>query len=101
MIKPITFAGKVYLTGSTERLAKKPEVEQMKAYADKNNCDVVVLDRDYYVDGTGKYETILVQEEDESGRNFYAQKTFDFSPRKQGTINNVPAFRYLPKIKLN
>ena len=101
MIKPISFAGKVHLTGAVERLAKKPEIDQIKAFADKNNCDVVVLDRDYYADGEGKYETILVQEDDETGKNFFAQKTFDFSPRKKGTVKDVPAFRFLPKIKLN
>ena len=99
MLSGVSFTGKVFLTGAVANLSKPDEVARMQNFADKNNCDVVVLDRDYYADGAGKYETILVQEDDELGGNLFAQKTFDFVRRKGDDA--VPAFRYLPHIKLN
>jgi retron-type reverse transcriptase len=89
----------LYLLTSTNVWNITRIVVDIKAYADKNNCDVIVLDRDYYVDGSGKYETILVQEDDELGRNLFAQKTFDFVHKGQNM--SVPPFRHLPKIQLN
>ena len=99
MLSGVSFTGKVFLAGNVNCLSKKNEVARMQEYADKNNCDVVVLDRDYYANGAGKYQTILVQEDDECGVNFFAEKTFDFI--KKGDFEKVPIFRNLPCIKLN
>lgn len=99
MLSGVSFTGKVFLTGAVATMTRQDEVARMQNFADKNNCDVVVLHRDYYADGAGKYETILVQEDDELGRNLFAQKTFDFVHKGQNM--SVPPFRHLPKIQLN
>ncbi len=88
MINSINFNGNVFLTGSTNKLSSKNEVQKMKNFADKNNCDVVVCNRDYYVDGKGTYETLLVKQDDTTGVNMFAKKTFDFQkPSKKENIS--------------
>ena len=98
MIQPISFSGKVYLTGGVTTVAKPEEVSRMQAYANKNNCDIVVMNRDYYIDGTGKYETILVQEDEDCGKNFFDQRVFDFC-KNQG-FSELPKFKHMVHPKL-
>ena len=83
MFNTINFKGHVYLTGSTKNLSPKNEISEMKTYADKNNCDVVVINRDYYNGNKGKYTTILVKENNTTGQNQIEKRIFDFQyPQK-------------------
>ncbi len=78
----ISFNGKVFLSGSTKHLSKSAEVGYMRAYADKNGCDVIVLNRDYYMDDTGKYDTLIVKENETTGTNNIFTKIFDFKAKE-------------------
>ena len=79
MIQRINFMGKVHYVGSTEELSKnKPnERKKLQKYADKNDCDLVVLDRDYYSDGTGIYKTLEVKQCKTTGKNKGRKLIFD------------------------
>ncbi len=88
MINSINFKGNVFLTGSTNNLSSENEVQKMKEFADKNSCDVVVCNRDYYVGDKGVYDTILVKPNDTTGVNMFAKKTFNFQePSKKENIS--------------
>ena len=78
MISNVSFKGNVYLTGHTNFNSKKSEVGVIKNYADSNECDVVVLNRDYYSNGTGVYETMVVKQDNITGNNLLYKKVFDF-----------------------
>ncbi len=74
----VSFNGKVYLTGSTDLLTTKQELKYLKKFAKNKECDVVVLDRDYYAGDTGRYETLLVKNDSFTGNNRVFAKIFDF-----------------------
>jgi hypothetical protein len=74
----ISFNGKVYLTGSTNLLTTKKELKYLKKFAKQKDCDVVVLDRDYYAGDTGRYHTLLVKNDPFTGDNRVFSKMFDF-----------------------
>ncbi len=78
----VSFNGKVFLAGSTSYLSKKNEIEQLSKYAKRKDCDVLVLDRDYYCDNTGKYQTLVVKEDKTTGANHFYSKIFDFKSAK-------------------
>ena len=80
MIQKINFSGRVHYVGNTKELSsnKKDERKKLQEYANKTNCDLVVLDRDYYSDGTGIYRTLKVTECKDTGRNMGQKLTFDF-----------------------
>lgn len=78
MINNISFKGDVFLTGSTKHLSPKREIDAMKKFADKKDCDVVVYGRDYYIGDIGVYDTVLVKEDKHTGNNMFAKRTFDF-----------------------
>lgn len=89
MINKISFAGRVFLAGSTKCLTKKSEKKALQSYADKKECDVVVLDRDYYSDGTGKFSTLLVTVDKTTGNNEVKPYTFDFAKILKGKKHKV------------
>ncbi|MBQ9245334.1 hypothetical protein IJ182_03600 [bacterium] len=74
----VNFNGKVYLAGSTRLLSPNDEVKQLKQFAKKADCDVVVLNRDYYRNGAGTYNTLLVKSDLVTGANDIYSKTFNF-----------------------
>ena len=74
----INFKGQVFLAGSTKNLSPKKEVKEIKKFATKNDCDVVVYDRDYYINGAGIYQAFLVKEDKQTGKNIVIGKTFNF-----------------------
>ena len=74
----VSFKGKVFLTGSTESFTTREEYKYLKKFAKKEDCDVVVLDRDYYADFTGKVQSILVKTDEITGENNFYAKVFDF-----------------------
>ena len=80
MIPPINFMGRVFYAGSTKKRAEghPNEKKELSKYARRNNCDVIVLDRDYYSGDKGKYQTIAVKESDYTGRNLFYKVDFDF-----------------------
>lgn len=73
----ISFNGNVYWRNNTYELAKfhQDEIESITRYANDNECDVYVTDRDYYSSGEGQYETICIPE-NQYKRIFL--KIFDF-----------------------
>lgn len=77
MINSINFTGSVFLAGSTKHLSPKNEVKRLQRYADKKACDIVVYERDSYIGGTGVYSALLVKEDDHTGSNTFAKRTFD------------------------
>ncbi len=78
----VSFNGKVFLAGSTNHLSKRNEIEHLSKYAKRKDCDVIVLDRDYYCDNTGKYQTLVVKEDKATGINHFYSKIFDFKSSK-------------------
>ncbi len=78
MISNLSFTGKVYQLGNVKELAKPKEIKKIQKYSDKKGVDVMLTDRDYYVDGTGKYTAILMKPDEKLGHNVFAWKTFDF-----------------------
>ena len=89
MISKISFAGNVYLCGSTQYLTKGKELKALNKYANKNDCDVVVLNRDYYSDGTGKFSTLIVNENSSTGINTATPHFFDFKKMKIGSKTKI------------
>ena len=87
MINKVSFMGNVYYLGNTDLMSKNKPNERnfMQEYADDKNCEVVVLDRDYYVDGTGKYKTLTAWVDKTTGQNVFYKALFDF---KRGTIEH-------------
>ena len=71
--------GNVFLAGSIKRLASYSAVRKMKKYASEKNCDVIVVNIDPYIDGMGKYQTIIVKEGPCMGQNNAWLKTIDFT----------------------
>ncbi len=90
MISKISFKGDVFLSGSTKSLVKQSELKSMKRYAQFKDCDVVVLNRDYYSNGKGKCETILIKKDNVTGQNNLFTKVFDFMHRKENFEDGVP-----------
>ncbi|MBR2068840.1 MAG: hypothetical protein IJ877_03665 [Candidatus Gastranaerophilales bacterium] len=80
MINNINFNGSVFWAGNTSNrgVCKPDEKRAIAEYALDNNCDVIVLDRDYYADGSGKYTTIAVKQREITGTNEFYGKIFDF-----------------------
>ena len=74
----VSFKGKVFLTGSSESFITRGEYKYLKNFAKKEDCDVVVLNRDYYSDNTGKLDAILVKTNEGTGQNHLFAKVFDF-----------------------
>ena len=89
MIKNVSFSGRLFLAGSIPHLAKKSEVNELKKIAKGCEYDVVVLNRDYYVDGTGKYDALLVREDKTTGKNILLPKIFDF--KSKSDLNVIPS----------
>ena len=86
----ISFNGKVYLVGNMRTLSRRNEVNQMRRYAKENDCDVVVFNRDYYMDDTGIYETIISKEDGTTGTNNLFSKIFDFKAKNPFKSANWP-----------
>ena len=84
----ISFNGKVYLTGSTDLLATRQELRYLKKFAKQKECDIVVLDKDYYAGETGKYRTLLAKNDAFTGNNRIFAKIFDFGTE---TPANTPS----------
>ena len=61
MISNVSFAGKLFATGNIPNLAKRGEMFQLKEAAKESDFDVVLLQRDYYSDGTGVYDALIVK----------------------------------------
>ena len=80
MINNINFNGSVFWAGNTRHQSslRPNERAAIMEYALDNDCDVVVLDRDYYADDTGKYKTIAVKQREITGTNEFYAKVFDF-----------------------
>ena len=78
MIQPINFTGRVYYLGNTKQLSKSSERFCLQDHADVHDCDIVVLNRSYYIDGTGTYDTIMSKVDPGTGTNLLYAKTFDF-----------------------
>lgn len=74
----INFQGQVFLAGSTKNLSPKKEIKEIKKFAEKNDCDVMVYNRDHYMSGAGIYEAFLVKEDKHTGQNLVVKKTFNF-----------------------
>ena len=89
MIKNVSFAGRLFLAGGIPHQASKTEVNQLKKIAKDSEYDVVVLKRDYYVDGTGVYDALLVREDVTTGNNIVLPKTFDF--KSKSDLNVFPS----------
>ena len=84
MIQPINFTGRVYYMGDTQSYSKHDEMECMQRFANRNDCDIAVLNRSYYIDGTGTYDTIMTKVDPTTGTNMLYAKTFDFMhPKKE------------------
>jgi len=79
LISSVNFTGKVYQLGNVKKLAKPEEIKKIQKYSDARKVDVMLTDRDYYVDGTGRYTAILMKPDEEFGHNAFAQKIFDFA----------------------
>ena len=92
MINKISFSGKVYLCGSTKHLTKEKELKALNKYADRNDCDIVVLNRDYYSDGIGKFSTLIINEDSTTGVNTATPHFFDFKKNKVGKKSKVELF---------
>lgn len=90
MLSPLAFSGKVHLTTSTKETSRRSEVSKMQEYANKNDCDIVIINRDSVRDDLGKYDTLLIKEDKETGKKTFASKTFDFF--KYGLNHVVPEF---------
>lgn len=90
MIKNVSFSGEVFQAGSVKHLSKPKEIKSIQNYANKKDCDVVILSRDYYAGNDGLYNTILVKTDKTTGQNMFAEETFDFvkNPRSGVTENN-------------
>jgi len=87
MVGNVSFSGKVLQAGSVAKLSRPSEINKIQKFSNRNNCDVVLIDRDYYIDGTGVYKSILVKEDKKTGKNTFAEKTFDFAVNpKTGSI---------------
>ena len=69
---------KYFLQAAQKNLSPKNEVKEIKKFAEKNDCDVMVYNRDYYMNGAGIYEAFLVKEDKHTGQNLVVEKTFNF-----------------------
>ncbi len=78
MINKISFAGRVIWANNVRNLSLDSEVNAIREYTMKHDCDVVVCDRDYYMDDTGKYHCIVLKEDPTTGKNLTKMKIFDF-----------------------
>ena len=78
MFSNVSFSGRLFLAGDIKHQAKKSEVKILRKYADEQDCDVVVLKRSYYSDGTGSYLTKIVHVDKDTGSNLVSDKKFDF-----------------------
>ncbi len=91
----VNFNGKVLLGGSTKRLSRHHEVKQIKEYAAKNDCDVIVCNIDSASSDTGIYHTVIVKESPYLGENYVFSKIFDFTKDKP---DDTPLDKlYVPK----
>ena len=86
MVKNVSFAGRLFLAGNTENLAKAQprEVLMLQNYAERIESDVVVLQRTFNGRGEGKYKALLVGPNPHKSdifdtTNLVQEKTFDFS----------------------
>ena len=77
MINKINFTGRVIWGENVRNLANDNEVNAIKKYAKQNSCDVIVCNRDYYIDDTGAYDCIVLKQ-NEIGTNQVIAKVFDF-----------------------
>ena len=89
MINKLSFSGSVFLCGSTQRTTKNKELKALNKYADKNDCDIVVLNRDYYGGGSGKFSTLLVNEDGKSHINAMTPHFFEFTKIKEGKKTKI------------
>ncbi len=78
----VSFNGKVLLGGSTKRLSSHKEVKQLKQYAVKNDCDIIVCNKYDASSYEGIYHTIIVKESPALGENYVFSKIFDFTKNK-------------------
>ncbi len=98
MIGNVSFSGKVLQAGSVAKLSRPSEIRKIQKFSNRNDCDVILTDRDYYIDGTGVYKSILVKEDKLTGKNLFAEKTFDFAINpKAGNIPIKP--EYMPSLR--
>ena len=63
----------------------------MKQIAKQEDCDIVVLNRDYYRNGAGTYNTLLVKADFVTCANDIYSKTFNFLKPE---INKQPPKRF-------
>lgn len=78
MISNVSFTGKLFATGNIPNLAKKGEIFQLKQAVKESDFDVVLLQRDYYSDGTGVYDALIVKTDKHTGKNIVEKKEIDF-----------------------
>ena len=90
MISNVSFAGKLFATGNIPNLAKRGEMFQLKEAAKESDFDVVLLQRDYYSDGTGVYDALIVKTDKHTGKNLVEKKEIDFKK-----ISNYKELKYL------
>ena len=88
MVSNVSFSGNVFLTGSTKEHQKVCEMVRLQKFADKLDSDIVVLDRDYYVDGTGKYTTLVVSTNETTGSNRWNKVVFDFAKMRKNYLQS-------------
>ncbi len=80
----LNFNGKVFWSGSTKTISNTNEKNAINRYAKINDCDVVILNYDYYITNKGMYNAIIVKEDDVTGLNRLYTKTFDFQNPTDG-----------------
>lgn len=95
MISNISFTGKVHYLGNTKNYAKNhlSEINAIQNYADENNLDIVVLNKDEYLDNSGFYTTLATRTDSKPGRhNELKQINFDFGCKRRDVSVREPIY---------
>ena len=83
MINNINFFGQsfkahIYTPGCIKQTIKPYEKKFFTRYAKENKCDVLLLNRNFYNDGIGIFDTIIVKPDKNTKSIIVDYRKFDF-----------------------
>lgn len=88
MISRISFNGQVHLVGAMQKYKDSSEVNEMRRYANDNDCDIVVLSKKDNPDGSGCYDVIVSTTNSSGQSNNSKTEMFDFF-KKDGKLDDT------------
>lgn len=103
MISRVSFNGQVHLLGAMKKFDDSSEINEMRRYANDNDCDVVVLTRKDNEDGTGCYDVMVSKNNEHSETNDIVKQVFDFF-KKDGKLEDekkpvIPNYEDNPSVQ--